>query len=153
MKKEMWISCDTYLARSRRRDDGVFTDFTKYYNGSFSEAGNFGKESIIVPNSWHSRVVYSLKLKCYIMSYTKNYSNKTIPEGPLSDTVEFRTSTDLIHWSEPFEIEKNGKLIGNHYNALVSLSDKENSYVIDDECYLLSCHNGTDVKKMKISIK
>ena len=27
-----WISCDTYIARTRKRDDGVMGDFVKYYD-------------------------------------------------------------------------------------------------------------------------
>ncbi|MFR1983910.1 MAG: hypothetical protein ACLS4Z_09515 [Christensenellaceae bacterium] len=64
----VWKSCDTYIARSRKRRDGVMGDFVKYYNGSFCEAGNLGKESAIVKNSWHSRVVFSEKLNAYLMA-------------------------------------------------------------------------------------
>ncbi|MCQ2400202.1 MAG: glycoside hydrolase, partial [Clostridia bacterium] len=53
-----WQSCDTYMARSRKRNDGIMGDFVKFYDGNFCEAGNLGKETKITKNSWHSRVAY-----------------------------------------------------------------------------------------------
>jgi len=151
IEKEIWESCDTYIARSRIREDGVIGDFVKYYNGSFSEAGNFGKESIIVNNCWHSRVVYSEYLKCFIMTYTGVNSNSDV-KNVLTDSVFFRTSFNMIDWSEPMELLRDGKRLGNHYNALVSITKTGYPNVIGKEFYLLSCHNGTDVKKTKIML-
>ncbi len=152
MDSGLLVACDTYLARTRIRDDGIMGDFVKYYNGSFSEAGNFGKESIIVPNSWHSKVVYSTYLNSYILTYTKVKTNVVITDGGIEDILEIRTSSDLINWSEPIELTLDNKRLGNHYNSFVSNTMSLPSE-IDDEFYFLCCNNGTDVKKRKIKIK
>ena len=152
MESNLLKACDTYLARTRIRDDGVMGDFVKYYNGNFTEAGNFGKESIIIPNSWHSKVVYSNYLNSYILTYTKVKTDVIITEGAIENIVQIRTSKDLINWSEPIDLIKDGKKLGNHYNSIVSCTTSMPSE-IDDEFYFLTCNNGTDVQKLKIIIK
>ena len=68
MKISMWDSCDVYVARTRKRTDGVMGDFVKYYEGSFCEAGNFGRETMVVEKIWHPRVLYSQKYNKYFLS-------------------------------------------------------------------------------------
>ncbi len=140
----VWKSCDTYIARSRKRRDGVMGDFVKYYNGSFCEAGNLGKESAIVKNSWHSRVVFSEKLNAYLMA-----SSPIVPDCKttiVADYLEFRTSYDLLSWSEPVCVEKDGKRFGSHYHGLISFHGTGVPQNIEgDKFTLMLGHNGTDV--------
>lgn len=152
MNEGVWKSCDTYVARTRKREDGVMGDFVKYYEGSFCEAGNLGKETKIVDSAWHSRVAYSTKLKKYLMVSTSVNPDKPLPQT-LDDYLHIRTSDDIIHWSEPLTIQGEYGNFGNHYNAIVSAKSVGQPNIIDDDIYLLTCHNGTDVLKNKLQIK
>ena len=144
MASGVWKSCDTYIARSRKRSDGVMGDFVKYHNGSFCEAGNLGKETAIVKNSWHSRVVFSKKLNAYLMA-----SSPIVPDCRttiVADYLEFRTSGDLLSWSEPVCVEKDGKKFGGHYHGLLSFHAKGAPQVVEGEEFTLTLgSNGTDV--------
>ncbi len=144
LDKGVWRRCDTYLARTRKRADGVMGDFVKFYDGAFSEPGNMGRESPVVKNAWHSRVAYAASLECYMMT-----STKMIPDRPLAQTLpdymEIRTSENLTDWSEPCSVEYGGKLFGNHYNAVCSASSTLPPEVIEEEFLFLTGHNGTDV--------
>lgn len=151
INKWEWTACNTYLARTRKRTDGIMGDFVKYYNGSFSEAGNFGKETHIITNSWHPRVAYFEQLGCYVLTSSPvNFGSQT---QLISDYMEIRTSKDLINWSEPITIKKDDKIFGNHYQAIVSYHGKNDTYkVCNNKFTILNCHNGTDVKAYDIKI-
>lgn len=141
-----WKSCDTYMARTRKRTDGVMGDFVKYYNGEFCEAGNLGKETAIIHNSWHPRMVYSRKYDCYIITSSPvNFGNN---KQLIADYMEVRTSKDMFDWSEPITVEREGKLFGNHYMAIVSDDvDEQPNIIKDDACSILTNHNGTNVMR------
>lgn len=140
----VWKSCNTYIARSRKRNDGVMGDFVKYYNGCFCEAGNLGKETAIVENSWHSRIVFSKKLNAYIMA-----SSPIVPNSKttiVADYLELRTSTNLLSWSEPISVEKDGKRFGSHYHGIMSCGGNGFPQILNNDKFtLLLGHNGTDV--------
>ena len=125
-------------------------DFVKLYEGSFCEAGNFGKESVLVKNIWHPRVVYLEKYGIYLMSGTRwdDGNNRSSCETVL------RTSEDLVHWSEPLDAPTvDGKVFGNHYVAVRPISDNCHASVIpEDEFLFLTNHNATDVKKFRTKI-
>lgn len=149
IKKWEWTGCNTYVARSRKRSDGVMGDFVKFYNGAFQEAGNFGKETPVVINSRHPRVAYFKELDCYVLtSSTVNFGNTT---QIISDYMVIRTSKDLVNWSDPITVEKDGKLFGNHYQAICSYHGNNDTYVVEkDKFTILNCHNGTDVKAFDV---
>ncbi|MBR2343951.1 MAG: hypothetical protein IKA64_06845 [Clostridia bacterium] len=151
---EEWLSIDVYVARARKRDDGIMTDFVKYYDGSFSEPGNLGRETIILPNAWHPRVVYSEELGAYIMSYTGVIPGAV--DSLLDDNMHLRTSTDLINWSEPITVEKDGTPIENKYFAILSnetdaqpyhLKGNKFSVLSNTHCRTSVHHTATFTKK------
>lgn len=147
MDKGVWLACDTYLARCRKREDGLMGDFVKYWNGAFCEAGNMGKEDMIVKCAWHPRVVYSEKYKKYVLT-SSPIQPETYGSQLVMDILEYRTSDDLIHWSEPKRIPQGDGFFGNHYMAIVE--DKFGyppNVVKGNEFSLLSGHNGTDVDR------
>lgn len=149
-EKEEWESCDVYVARTRKRTDGVMGDFVKYYNGSFCEAGNLGKETPIATNAWHPRVLYLKKYGIYMMtaSITKSDSPHVI------DETHLRFSKDMVNWSEPIPLYKDGKPFGNHYIAAVDHSENGQPNVLEgDEFSFLTNHNGTDVLRFKAVIE
>jgi len=124
-ERRVWLSCDCHVARTRKRTDGLMGDFVKYYNGSFCEAGNMGRESVVVPNAWHPRVVYSEKYKKYIMTASPLSANvetivqSTFLAGRVANVLNWMVSDDLIHWSKPQGLIYEGKPFGAHYMAIV----------------------------------
>lgn len=149
--KGVWTACDTYVARTHKRRDGVMGDFVKYYEGSFCEGGNLGKESPIVRNAWHSRVAYSTDLRKYVMVSTAVLPGKPVTQA-VGDYMEIRTSEDMLVWSDPITVKKNGKNFGNHYNAIVSAFAERQPNIIGKDFLLLTGHNGTDVTAYRTEI-
>ena len=147
MDRISWNGCHTYAARSRKRTDGLFGDFVKYYDGSFCESGTMGRETPIVLNAWHPRVTYSAKYGVYLMS-----ASSVTPETKklVDDVMAVRCSDDMLHWSEPFGVEYEGKPFGNHYLAMVWDGEGGQPNVIPgDDFSILANHNGTDVIRYK----
>ena len=135
-----WLSIDVYVARARKRDDGFMGDFVKYYEGSFCEAGNLGKETMLFKNCWHPRVLYSEVLGAYIMSYTGvNFGEM---ENVLDKSMYLRTSFDLVNWSEPILVEYNGEPLTNKYFAINSNEEDSQPYHLKgNELSILSNSN------------
>ncbi len=149
-----WKSCDTYIARTRKREDGLMGDFVKLYEGQWCEAGNFGKESIIAPMSWHSRIVYLEKYGVYLMSSSRITPKKDGNGMTVGDATDLWVSEDLVHWSDAVGgIMYEGKEFGNHYVAMASIDSEGSPMVIkgDDLCFLTN-HNGTDVMRFETKI-
>jgi hypothetical protein len=153
MIKGGWDGCDVYVARSRLRDDGAFGDFVKYYNGAFCEAGNFGRETPIVKNAWHARVVYSEPLGCYIMSSVAVDPTKGKNGKLVDDVMRVQTSDNLVEWSESIPVMQNGEAWGNHYVAMANADDKSLPYVLtSNEFSILTNHNGTNVMNYPVKL-
>lgn len=154
--ENVWKACNAYIARCRKRTDGTMGDFVKYYDGAFCEAGNLGKETKILEDCWHPRVVYSEVLKKYIMTSKPILSTmqKKIPGlDEKAKVMQISISDDLIHWSKPELVYNEGKLWGNHYNAIVP-NDKvhQPNILTENQFSILNCHNGTDVMRYQVEI-
>jgi len=154
--KDASLRCDAYVARCRKRADGTMGDFVKYYDGAFCEAGNLGKETMILEDAWHPRVVYSETEKMYIMTSkpamaAKNGEIEGVDEKKM--VMQISTSSDLIHWSKPEIVYKDGKPWGNHYNAIVP-DDKVNqpNILTSNKFSILNNHNGTDVIRYPVEL-
>lgn len=155
--EDAWLSCDAYVARCRKRTDGAMGDFVKYYNGAFCEAGNLGKESAILANAWHPRVVYSIPEGMYIMTSKPILSTmKGEIEGldRKGRVMQISTSQDMIHWSTPEIVYQNGTPWGNHYNAIVPNDTVHQPNVLaTNQFFILNNHNGTDVMQYPVELK
>ena len=153
-ERRVWLRCDCHVARTRKRTDGVMGDFVKYYDGAFCEAGNLGKESVLVPNVWHPRVAWSETMQGYIMVGSPLSENvqeilqSTFLSGRVANVLEWRTSKDLIHWSEPHRIPYKGKDFGAHYMALIDDSKDTQPHVIKGNDFtFLICNTNKDVER------
>ena len=121
-------ACDTYAARARKRDDGVMGDFVKYYGGAFCEAGNCGKESPVARDLWHARVLYLREEGAYMMSGSTTSCRRVlnVDAAPTVERgVQLLFSEDLIHWSEPTVLRKDGRPFGDQYCAFYSDDEKD----------------------------
>lgn len=57
-----------------------------------------------------------------------------------------RTSEDMLNWSDPVMVEKDGEGWGNHYVAITDLGTEGQPYVLKtDKFGVLTNSNGTDV--------
>ena len=148
-----WQRCDAFAARTRLRTDGVMGDFVKYYDGSFCEPGNLGRESPVADRAWHPRVVFARELGFYLMTAGKVHEYQAETTVFLPDTTQVRTSRDLIHWSEPLDLIKDGQPFGNHYAALAPHDGILPASEIDNRPLLLLCHNATDVIAYPVTIQ
>ena len=145
-EKALWEGCNVFVARTRKRTDGIMGDFVKYYDGAFCEAGNFGKETMIAEKAWHPRVMYSKKHNKYFMSAVTMRPPQSPNESALDNVLTVRVSDDLVHWSEYYRAKKDGAEFGNHYVAMVSDDPAYQPNVApDDDFLVLTNHNGTDV--------
>ncbi|MBQ9544345.1 MAG: hypothetical protein IJV00_04385 [Clostridia bacterium] len=150
MDKAEWKSCDVYVARSRIREDGVFGDFVKYYDGAFCEAGNLGRETALVKNSWHPRVS---RLEKYFLWCMVSVSVTPGSKKLVDDTAQLRVSKDLVNWGEPFTADCHGEIFGNHYVAMASDSSSGQPFDIAGDTFsFLTNHNGKDVIRYRSKI-
>jgi len=154
--EDAWQRCDAFVARCRKRTDGTMGDFVKYYNGAFCEAGNLGRESAILENAWHPRVVYSIPEKMFIMTSKPIISTmKHRIDGldEMARVMQISVSEDMLHWSKPEIVYKDGFPWGNHYNAIVP-DDKINqpNVLTTNEFSILNNHNGTDVARYPVKL-
>lgn len=148
MNEGVWLGCDTYAARTRKRTDGVLGDFVKYYNGSFCEPGNLGKETPVALDAWHSRVVYAQKYGKYVL--TAAPVNIGDGKDVIKDIMEWRVSDDLINWDAPRRVDFEGVPFGNHYMAIVGNTvGVQPNVVTGEEFSILINHNGTDVERFQ----
>ena len=148
MERANWHSCDTYVARTRKRKDGIMGDFVKYYNGAFCEAGNFGRETVIAKNAWHPRVIRLEKYGVYMMTASGVHPYPPEGQNVVDDETHLRFSTDLVNWTEPVVLYHEGKPFGNHYVAAVSHDNvNQPNVAVGDEISFLLNHNGTDVTR------
>lgn len=149
-----WLACDVGMARSRKRQDGVMGDFVKFYDGAFSEAGNFGKETPIVKALWHPSIVYLREEKLYMLSGSPvccgNVLDPAHPERLINRVVELRFSENLLDWSEPIRLEKDGKAFGAHYCSFYSAERERSAAVSGNKLVLQLCGNGLDVIGYKV---
>ncbi len=151
MHTSRWTNCDVYVARTRKRSDGIMGDFVKYYNGAFCEPGNFGKETMLARDSWHPRVLYLKDYGIYLMSCVgMNFAGT---ENYVEDVAYLRTSRDLINWSDAEKVIIDGKPFGNHYVAVVSEDSKNQPCVVEGNCFSFMCnYNGTDVERFRAQV-
>ncbi len=150
MVEERWLSCDAYVARTRKRQDGIMGDFVKYYDGAFCEAGNLGRETPIAHNAWHPRVLYLKQHGLYMMTSSLVTPENKPGSGLVQHETQLRFSTDLVNWSEPRALTWEGEPFGNHYVAAVSHGTEGQPCVLEgEELSFLTNHNATDVDRWR----
>ncbi len=143
-----WDACDVYVARARKRNDGIMSDFVKYYDGAFCEAGNFGKETPIARNAWHASVVRLEKYGKYVMSATAFEPDNGEAPYFVNVTMEVRVGDDLLCFGEPIRVMREGMSFGNHYVKIVSDDAVSQPNSIPGDTFSILCnHNGTDVAR------
>jgi hypothetical protein len=150
--KERWDvvhNCDACVARCRKRTDGTMGDFVKFYEGSFCEAGNLGRESVILEDAWHPRVLYWEPEKMYIMtSKAVNSVRHCALEELVTDgkALQISVSKDLINWSKPELFLHDGRAWGHVYQAIIPDDKEKQPNILSGNSFSIFLNgNGTDV--------
>ena len=72
----------------------------------------------------------------------------TFLAGRVANVLEWRTSDDLLSWSEPQRIPYEGKDFGAHYMTLVDDREDTTPYVVKDNDFsFLICNTNKDVER------
>ena len=145
-----WESCNTYVARTRLKEDGTMGDFVKYYKGAFTEPGNMGKESPISSNTWHSRIIYSEHDGYYYMAY--NPVQPHVKTYVLADKLVIKKSRNLFEWDNATKVEIDEEIHG-HYFTIVPANVMDNPFVNKTNKFsVLISGSALDVKGFDIEI-
>ena len=75
--------------------------------------------------------------------------------GMVNHVMEVRESDDMIHWSEPVQLTREGQLFGGHYVGLYSPDTVGSPSVLsgDGIAILLAAGNGTDLTRFDATIE
>jgi hypothetical protein len=152
-ERRCWTDCDIYVARTRKRNDGVMGDFVKYCDGAFCEAGNLGKETPILAGGWHPRAVYLKKYGKYLLSAC--LARPKPNGGMVHHVMRVWESDDMVHWQNPVDLTRDGEAFGGHYCGIYACDGESSPSVIDGDTMtiLLTKGNGTDVLKQRAELK
>ena len=67
--------------------------------------------------------------------------------------MQIAISEDLIHWSQPEVVYKDGMPWGNHYNAIIPNDAVNQPNILDSNRFsILNNHNGTDVMRHQVEL-
>lgn len=155
---DAWLECNCYVARTRKRTDGTMGDFVKFHDGSFSEAGNLGKESPILTDCWHAKVAYLAGDDTYVMSskpiISATRGTLTGTEGIGQKGMQLTSSKDLVNWEKPVIAYRKGKVFGNHYNAIVDTGSTNQVGTITGKEFAFMCNtNGSGITSYPVKLK
>lgn len=153
IKSGVFCSCNVYCARAEILDNGLIGGFVKFYNGSFCSSGDMGRESAVLKNVWHARAVYLKDEGFYLMSGVKFVPGKRDVSEAFTDTAVFYTSPDGRDWSEPRELEFEGKPFGNHYVSVLSDDKTLPENILSGKKLFYLNHNGTDVLSYEFNLE
>ena len=68
--------------------------------------------------------------------------------------MQISTSRDMIHWTVPEIVYKDGMPWGNHYNAMVPDDAVHQPNILSSNRFsLLNNHNGTDVMRYPVELR
>ncbi|MBQ8911802.1 MAG: hypothetical protein IJY89_04460, partial [Clostridia bacterium] len=68
--------------------------------------------------------------------------------------MQIATSPDMIHWSTPEIVYRDGKPWGNHYNAIVPDDTVSQPNILTSNRFsILNNHNGTDVMRYPAELR
>jgi len=137
-----------YCAKATLGEDGLLSDFVKYCNGSFSTAGNCGRESAILTGGAEPCVAYSETIGRYIMT---SYNRDSWVSG--KPTLQVAYSDDLVTWSKPeLCVEKHAELSLPYYTVAGRNPKKAHNH-LEDTFDLLACSNNTDVLRFEVTVE
>jgi hypothetical protein len=68
--------------------------------------------------------------------------------------MEVRESEDMLHWSAPVQLTREGELFGEHYVGIYDSGTQNQTNVIEgDTAVILTNGNGTDVTRYEVELR
>jgi hypothetical protein len=137
-----------YVARATIESKGLPGAWNKYFEGSFSEPGNMGKETAILEGGAVPNVAYDTYLQKYLLT-TYNRPNWYANKG----ACQISFSTDLVHWTKPTLLAPDRKDLSMPYFTMSNLDASGPTNVLGRVFRLFAGNNGTDVEKVSVVIE
>ena len=138
-----------YAARSPITAKGLPGTWKKYSDGSFSQPGNMGKESPIVPNNVAEPfVVYNTYLRKYMMTaygQGQRFAGRPVCHVFFSD--------DLVHWTKPQLLAPERAELSAFYYTVCNPGDSGSPNTVGRMFTLFLANHATNVKDVSVTIE
>lgn len=136
-----------YAARAAIASNGLPGNWLKYYEGSFGEPGNMGRETPVCRNACEPCVIYSTYLKQYLLS---SYNGKLWHSGQGACQIAF--SPDPVHFGDSIPLDPTRHDLSRPYWTMCNINAQGTATVVGRTFRLFFEGNGTDVKKVDVTI-
>jgi hypothetical protein len=147
MKTETVLMDYIHVARASVDSKGVPGTWKKYFEGSFSEPGNMGRESAVLENGAEPCVAYDIYLKKYLMTtYRRSYIDAK------KGACQVSVSSDLVHWAKPEPLALDRHDLSMPYFTIFNANPLEPHNIIGQVFGMFAGSNGTDVRKVTLTI-
>lgn len=136
-----------YMARAPMSGKGLPGQWRKLYKGEFTEPGNLGRETFVVPYGNVPFLSYNSHLEQYLMtSYRRELWQQELGACQIS------FSDDLIHWSKPIPLAIDRKDLSKPYFTVCNSAREGRIQDSGRTFKLLVETNGKDVYQVDISL-
>jgi hypothetical protein len=147
MKTKETLMDYIHVARASVDSKGMPGTWKKYFEGSFSEPGNMGKESAVLEDGAEPCVAYDTYLKKYIMTtYRRSYADAK------RGACQVSVSSDLVHWAKPEPLALDRNDLSMPYFTIFNTNPLQPHNVIGQVFGMFAGSNGTDVRKVTVTI-
>ncbi|MHB9033501.1 MAG: hypothetical protein ACYC6L_10675 [Anaerolineae bacterium] len=137
-----------YAARAPIASNGRPGSWVKFYNESFSEPGNMGRETPVCGRqACEPCVVYSTYLKQFMLA---SYNDKLWHEGQGACQIAF--SPDNVHFGDPIPLDPTRKDLSRPYWTMCNTLTKGTPAVVGQTFRLLYQNASFDVDKVDVTI-
>jgi hypothetical protein len=140
---------DVYVVRAPIESKGIIPGaWKKYFEGSFSEPGNMGKETAVLEGGAEPNVAYNTYLRKYFLT---TY-NRTLWHSERG-ACQISLSDDLVHWTKPVPLAPDRKDLSMPYFTMSNMDSSGPTNVLGRVFRLFAGSNGTSVKKVAVIIE
>jgi len=136
-----------YAARAPISSKGLPGSWKKLFGESFSEAGNMGRETVVLEKANVPSISYNTFIEKYIMS---SYRRECWISG--MGACQISMSSDLISWSRPKLLDGSRKDLSKPYFTICNVEDSLVSNETGKTFRLFMESNGTDVEEVQVTI-
>ena len=137
-----------YVARAPIESKGLPGEWQKYFEGSFSEPGNMGKETAVLEGGAEPNVAYDTYLRKYLLTtYSRSLWHSKLGACQIS------FSDDLVHWTKAVPLAPDRGDLSMPYFTMSNMDASGPTNVLGRVFRLFAGSNGTDVKKAAVIIE
>jgi len=129
------------VARATIESKGFPGAWKKYFEGSFSEPGNMGKETALLEGGAVSNVAYDTYLQKYLLT---TYNRAFL--GSKKGACQISFSGDLVHWTRPVPLAPDRRDLSLPYFTMSNMDSSGPTNVLGRVFRLFAGSNGSDVE-------